>query len=361
MEKYKKYQNNGITGLNNIGNTCFINSCFQILSHTYELNEILNGVEKRHTNKNINNTIDAMLLTEWNDLRKMMWNENCTITPTRFVEIIRFIAEKKNLEFSVKNSQHDISEFFVFVIGCFHNALKKNVGITINGTPETDIDKVVYECYKLLKTIYEKEYSEIWNLFYGISVSLICDNETGKLISSVPEEHSILSLSIPTTQTPTTLYDCLDLYFQEETIENYVNTTENKNQTIKRKSYMWKLPPVLVIELKRYDNMSFFITKNKKMVEFPLTGLDLTKYVLKYHEGYGEDQLEEQIYDLYGVFYHYSLGKGTSFGHYIACVKNSNSNWYSFDDCNVSIVKNKNQLINNDAYCFFYRKRNLRK
>jgi ubiquitin C-terminal hydrolase len=55
---YKKYSGKGLTGLANLGNTCYINSCVQVLSHTYELNDFL---EMGDYKQRLNNNIDAKI------------------------------------------------------------------------------------------------------------------------------------------------------------------------------------------------------------------------------------------------------------------------------------------------------------
>ena len=42
-------------GFRNLGNTCYLNSCIQILSHTYELNDLLSKDNLKMNNNNDSN------------------------------------------------------------------------------------------------------------------------------------------------------------------------------------------------------------------------------------------------------------------------------------------------------------------
>jgi len=342
----EKYKDKGLSGLSNLGNTCFINSCMQVLSHTYELNDFLN-LEK-YKNR-LNKKEDSILLLEWDNLRKLLWSENCVVSPMKFLNVIQKIASSKGQELFTGFNQNDLPEFLIFIIDCFHNALTRKVEMNIVGEELNEKDKMAVKCFETIKNMYSNDYSEIWNLFYGIHISQIVLLETNEVMSIRPEPYFIINLPIPNNNKSPTLYDCFDLYVEGEILDGenkvfYEKT--NKKEDVKKNITFWSFPTILVIDIKRFNQQN---RKNQMLITFPLENLDLSKYVSGYNK-------KSFVYDLYGVCNH---SGGVSGGHYTSFVKNANGKWYHFNDTSVSEVALEQQIISTKAYCFFYRKKTI--
>ena len=345
-----KYKNKGRVGLENLGNTCFLNSCMQVLSNTYELNDFLDSNKYERTLKK--KIPDSQILLEWNDLRQVMWSGNGIVTPNKFVHNIHEIAQLKNKEIFTGWVQNDMPEFLLFFIECVHNSISRGVNIRISGKTVTNTDKMATVCYEMLKSTYSKEYSEIMDLFYGIYMSEIVALDTDKCHSMKPESFFILDLPVwdiskrcPASE----LNECFDMYCKAEYLEGenaWYNEETKSKENVKKQITFWSFPKILVVVLKRFspDGQQ----KLNSLLKFPLDDLDLSKYVRGYNN-------QSYKYDLYGVCNH--IG-GVMGGHYTAFVRNSENQWLHYNDSNVEILSTPNSVITPMAYCLFYRKKN---
>ena len=364
---YKKYRDKGITGLANLGNTCFINALLQIISHTYELSDILDGGEYK---LKLNKCIDSELLLSWDELRLLMWSENCTISPGGFVHAIRNISKLKNNSMFSTMSQNDVPEFLTFLFDVFHNALKRKVSMTIDGRPKNKRDKMAKMCYEMIKKMYTANYSEIFKLFYGIQVSTLStlstnqkekEKEKEEYLSIRPEPFMIISLPIPKENSHSntvTLMDCFDLNCESEYLEGenaWFNESLGKKQNVHKRLVYWSLPEVMILDIKRfeYNPESDSYVKNQTAIRIPVENVDFSKYV----EGYNK---ESYVYDLYGICNHHG---DETFGHYTSTVRTANSKWYNFNDANLKEVVSigNDDIVGNTPYCLFYRKRSYSK
>ena len=336
-----KYKNKGLSGLANLGNTCFINSCIQVLSHTYELNDFLDNETYK---KKLKNKYDSALLIEWDNLRRILWNENCVVSPGKFIKTIQKVAQLKKMDIFTGYSQNDVSEFLLFLIDCFHTSLSREIKITISGKPENETDKLALKCFEMIKHTYSKEYSEIWNLFYAVNVSEISRVDNGKVLSINPEPFFMVDLPIPPDNKSPSLIDCFNYYVEGEIIENYNDEESKEKVDIKKRILFWSFPNILAIDLKRFNNK---FQKNQIYVTFPLDDLDLSQYII----GYKKDNYK---YELYAVCNH---SGGVMGGHYTSYVKNANGKWYHYNDTSVSEVGINESIISPKAYVLFYRKK----
>lgn len=333
----------GYTGLVNLGNTCFLNSCVQALSHTHELTNFLSSNNyKQHINEKLPENI---IIQEWVDLHKTMWSQNGVVSPKRFVHHIQQLAVAKNRELFTGWAQNDLPEFLLFMVECMHNSISRPVKMNITGKAKGKLDTLAVSCYSMLKTIYSKEYSEFMEIFYGIYVSELSSMDNKHIHSLHPESYFILDIELP-KQNPS-LYDCFDSFTKYEYLEgenSWYNEKTKQKECVKKRITFWSLPKILIIMLKRF---SFDGSKKRQdLVEFPLEDLDLSKYVT----GYNSKQYK---YDLYAICNH---SGGPMGGHYTSYIKTIQGEWIHYNDTNVTRNMNKSKLVTPKAYCLFYRK-----
>ena len=108
-----------------------------------------------------------------------------------------------------------------------------------------------------------------------------------------------LSVPIPThtLDDEPTLEECVEEFTKEEILEgdNKWKCPKCKNfQRAMKKIDIWKLPPILIIHLKRFEFSQKKRRKIKDIVNFPIKNLNLTPYVSKL-------QRDKPIYDLFAV------------------------------------------------------------
>ena len=147
------------------------------------------------------------------------------------------------------------------------------------------------------------------------------------------------------------LDECFKQFCKEEQLEegNEWYCTSCKNHT-KAKVHMelYKLPPVLIVHLKRFKN-------NKKidtLVDFPINELNMSQYLI------GENSIKNNNYELFAVAHHYG---GMGGGHYVASAKNYfDEKWYNFNDSSVSSERNPNDVVSSSAYVLFYKHKEIK-
>eukprot|EP00667_Euglena_gracilis_P001210 EG_transcript_1211 len=150
-----------------------------------------------------------------------------------------------------------------------------------------------------------------------------------------------------------TLDKCMDMFTTREQLSEqdtvYCSQCKEHRQSFKQFG-LWKLPPVLVVHLKRfqYGRSAYSGSKLDHLIKFPIKRWDLSPWLVP-----GSPHLQDGSaeYELYAISHH---SGSLHFGHYTAYCKHEE--WALYNDSMVSPVSEES-IQDHGAYILFYRRR----
>ena len=292
---------NKIVGLNNIGNTCFMNATLQCLFSLNKLNNlIIQNIDKYKIDSISKEYIDLL-----NDYEK----QTESFEPQSFCYIVRENFKLNNQIEEDIFQQEDAHEFLSKLLDHLTNEDIEN-------------NQILRDNFK--------------NLIY---INLITQMQQNEISWTGQTEENTTNIPVPIIGNE--LVDCLNDFFKKETLENEI-----------QKQYQISfLAEYLIIQLKRFNPD---LTKNTTDINFPIKNLNLKNYLSK------DIKNKNANYNLIGIIA--QSGGDLSSGHYIAYTKR-NDKWYKFDDEKINEIKKapSHNIKENDDYIYmpyilFYKK-----
>ena len=339
-EERKDYRcevtNKGIVGLRNLGNTCYMNSILQCLARLPPLFTSILKITKSDINPR--SKLDGKLAFAFRDFIVELRNSpnQSTVSPYEIKsQIGKFCKQFSGYD------QQDSSEFFrtfLDALGQELNRVQVKPGYQeMTGNSKEDLRKVADRWWDYSLS---REDSLINDVFQGQLSSVITCGKCGYgSVSCDP----FLSLNLPSPESMsrTEVEDLLELYFKQTTLpSSYVCENCKKSGACSQKISIFRLPKVLVLQVKRFQVSAFSRTRLNTEVRMR-EELSLRNFVNERGEA-------ARGYVLKGISHH----TGTLyFGHYIAECR-EDSTWYCFDDSRAYNVSPP--VSSSSAYLLFY-------
>ncbi|XP_024858696.1 uncharacterized protein LOC112449962 [Kryptolebias marmoratus] len=327
----------GVCGLDNLGNSCYLNAVLQCLSSTVPLVEhLLNPDTRRELTKCKCRVAEVFLRL----LEKMWLGSSSICAAAEARSVLSSVLPQFN-----NYCQQDAQELLLHLLDLLHQDLREVARRQMNSNMKHQARKEQNRTWSIESTM-------VSLLFEGqlryTTLCLRCERQAQNL-----QSFTVLSLPIPTDTTRCSIQDCLSLFF-EETVLTGAEQMFCSECGLRRETAVFtcldKPPEILMLHLKRFGCRGKNQVKLRTNVLFSLK-LDLSRFLTR-------SEQNASSYQLYAVVNH--VGH-LNMGHYTAvCYNGPARTWFCFDDAEVREVQDS-LVPSPNAYLLLYSRRPFQK
>lgn len=343
-----------LCGINNLGNTCYLNTLLQSIKCIDIFENIMISAKNNYIPKDGDNILP--IICDLGDIfEKMSAHPGAAMQPVRFINNLQQHIRKHKL---IIVQQNDIHELYMFFLDMLLNELGKDYSqnndtkqkllklIKLNDTKHSTINKLTNnfrnECNATWVQHFSKNYSELVPMFHGQYIDEITCSKCKNISYNYTPFNSLL-LDLLGDKENVDIVDCIKNHFTEKILNNSEAKNDNelihwncencneatKNSKSNRRIY--KMPQILVILFKRYNITQKYIMKDNRRILL--------------NDGY------LNFNQILGINFEYqlrSIGMHTGNlggGHYYTIIKDDKvpNNFYEINDSRISKINNYNK------------------
>ncbi|XP_034732253.1 putative ubiquitin carboxyl-terminal hydrolase 50 [Etheostoma cragini] len=332
----------GVCGLDNSGNSCYLNAVLQCLCSTVPLVEHLLNQDTRKELGMSTCRVAGMFVR----LLEEMWlGRSSSCAPVEARSVLCSIFPQFN-----NYSQQDAQELLLFLVNALHDDLKKVAKRQMPSSRQQPRQDQIRNCASAAG----ESSTIVSHLFEGqlgyMTLCMHCNHQTHRT-----QTFTVLSLPIPTDIIKCSIQDCLSLFFEQTILtrgEQMLCSVCGMRRETAVLTYLDKPPEILMLHLKRFGCKGKNQVKLRANVVFSMR-LNLSPFLSS-----SVQNTSYSSYRLYAVVNHTGH---LNMGHYTALCHNAlTRTWHCFDDSAIREVPDS--LVQSpDAYVLLYSRKRFQK